>query len=210
MKASGSAPPLQEPKQNNIQALYDYTTFDGSMHLPQLFSPESVVPPSFISPMSLNNMDIECSQNLLRLTTASGCGLMQQERYNGDWSFLDKLLASHQTQMDHHHHQHQHQHPQTKCHPSSLQLADHVGTSTHQQKFPFQYLGCETDILKFSKWELFHSFSILSSTFDGHLFISHSPSYFIFGWDSIPSNLIKSFYQNVYTLKFKLLRTQYS
>ncbi|XP_030965752.1 protein SOMBRERO [Quercus lobata] len=155
MKASGSAPPLQEPKQNNIQALYDYTTFDGSMHLPQLFSPESVVvPPSFISPMSLNTTDIECSQNLLRLTTAGGCGLMQQERYNGDWSFLDKLLASHQTQMDHHHHHHHqhHQHPQTKCHPSSLQLADHVGTSTHHhQKFPFQYLGCETDILKFSK-----------------------------------------------------------
>lgn len=134
MRASGSA--LLEPKQN-VQALYDFN-FDGSMHLPQLLSPESAVPPSFISPLSLNTMDIECSQNLLRLTS-TGCGLIQQERMNGDWSFLDKLLASHQS-LD--------QHSQTKCHPSS-QVVDHVGTSA--QKFPFQYLGCETDILKFSK-----------------------------------------------------------
>ncbi|GMY33058.1 protein SOMBRERO [Fagus crenata] len=155
-QASGSGPALllQEPKQHqHLQALYDYTTFDGTMHLPQLFSPESAVagPISFISPMSLNPMDIECSQNLLRLTTGGGgCGgLMQQaERYNGDWSFLDKLLASH------HHHtldHHQHQHLQTKCHPSSHQVTDDHVAGTSTQKFPFQYLGCETDILKFAK-----------------------------------------------------------
>jgi len=138
MKASGSA-----PIQNHLQGLYDYT-FDGQIHLPQLFSPESAIPPSFISPASLNTMDIECSQNLLRLTTAGGCGLMQQERFHGDWSFLDKLLASHHQSMGQ-------QHPQSKCNPSSDHVTDHhhVGTST--QKFPFQYLGCETDILKFSK-----------------------------------------------------------
>lgn len=135
VKASGSAPIL-EPKQNHLQALYDYT-FDGQIHLPQLSSQESALGPSFISPVSLNPMDIECSQNLLRLTTG-GCGLMQQERFHGDWSFLDKLLASHQG-LDPHHH--------SKCNPAT-QVTD-VGTST--QRFPFQYLGCETDILKFSK-----------------------------------------------------------
>ncbi|KAG2664352.1 hypothetical protein I3760_16G078400 [Carya illinoinensis] len=145
MKASGSAPVLLEPKQTHLQPLYDYK-FDGPMHLPQLFSPESAfAQPSFISPASLNTMDIQCSQNLLRLTAGGFAGFMQQERFNGDWSFLDKLLASHHQSMDH-------QHPQSKCNSSSHQVPDHVGsTSSTSQKFPFQYLGCETDILKFSK-----------------------------------------------------------
>jgi hypothetical protein len=141
MKASASSLPL-EPKQNHMQSIYDDYTFDGSMHLPQLFSPESAVAPSFVSPLSLNNMDdIECSQNLLRLTS-TGCGLVQPAgRFNGDWSFLDKLLASHQN-LDHQ------QHYQNKRNSSS-QIVDPVGTST--QKFPFQHLGFETDILRFSK-----------------------------------------------------------
>ncbi|GAV64876.1 NAM domain-containing protein, partial [Cephalotus follicularis] len=130
MKASTSTyySPL-EPK----QALHNYT-FDGSIHLPQLFSPESTVGPSFVSPVSLNNMDIEGSQNLLRLTP-NGYGVMHQERFNGDWSFLDKLLASHH-------------HSENKANPSS-RVVDHVGSST--QRFPFQYLGYETDILKFTE-----------------------------------------------------------
>jgi hypothetical protein len=144
MKASGTSAPIQ----NHVQGLFDYT-FDGQIHLPQLFSQESA---AFISPhVSLNTMDIECSQNLLRLTTsaAGGCGpvMQQQERFHGgDWSFLDKLLASHHHSLD-----------QSKCNPSSQVLTDHhhhhhhhVGTSS-TQKFPFHYLGCETDILKFSK-----------------------------------------------------------
>lgn len=176
MKTSGSHAPLQldhdhhQPKQNHqhLEALYDYTSsFDhaGSMHLPQLFSPESAVAASsFVSPnnINLNTMDIECSQNLLRLTsTAAGCGqlVQQQERSfinGGDWSFLDKLLQSHQSIYHHHHHSSSH----SKCNPSSStqQLNnshdhDHrVGaSSTTQQRFPFQYLGCGTDILKFSK-----------------------------------------------------------
>ncbi|KAJ7982125.1 putative NAC domain-containing protein [Quillaja saponaria] len=143
MKASsGSISNCQvvlEPKQNHhhhLQALYDHNyglNYSNSMHLPQLFSPESTVPTSLPFVSSLNsNMDvIECSQNLLRLTSSSsssnscGLNLMQQERFSGggDWSFLDKLLASNQ--------------------------ASAVGTST--QKFPFLYLGCETDLMKFSK-----------------------------------------------------------
>lgn len=143
-----------EPKHHMQGGLYDYN-FDGTMHLPQLFSPESAVaPPPTTLASSVNAMDIlECSQNLLRLTTTTtGCGLnlMQQqqqgERFSGDWSFLDKLLASHNV-MDHHHHHH---HPQSKCNPTTHQVATPVGTSA--QKFPFHYLGCDThDIMKFSK-----------------------------------------------------------
>lgn len=135
MKTGASPTPL-EPKQNHMQALYDYT-FDGSMHLPQLFSSESAVAPTFATPVSLNTMDIECSQNLLRLTS-SGCGVVQPERFNADWSFLDKLLASHQN-LD--------QHSQNKGNLSS-HLVD-AGTAA--QKFPFPYLGLDGDALKFSK-----------------------------------------------------------
>ncbi|OMO84833.1 No apical meristem (NAM) protein [Corchorus capsularis] len=145
-----------EPRHNHLQALYDYnSSFDGSMHLPQLFCPESAAAAaaaaasSFLSPVSnLNSIDLECSQNLLRLTSsaAGGGGLMQQERFNGEWSFLDKLLAT-----SHHHHHHgldQQQHTQSNSKMDHHH--HHVGTST--QKFPFQYLGCEAaDILKFSK-----------------------------------------------------------
>ncbi|XP_027343937.1 protein SOMBRERO [Abrus precatorius] len=149
MRTSGPCQVL-EPKHHHhhhMQGLYDYSSFDGTMHLPQLFSPESAVAPTSSLASSMNAMDIlECSQNLLRLTTTSGCGLnlMQQqgERFNGDWSFLDKLLASHHG-MDQHH-------PQSKCNPPTHQAPPPVSTSA--QKFPFHYLGNEThDIMKFSK-----------------------------------------------------------
>lgn len=174
MKACGSGSVVEldhhhhQPKQNHhhhhVQALYDYTPFDGSVHLPQLFSPETSAPPSLISPLSLNSMDvIECSQNLLRLTSTSGTathgtgptcgglgGLQQQERFNGgDWSFLDKLLASHHNHLQ----QQDHHHPKCITPPSS---SNHhlLATSSHRSTFPFQYLGCcddTTDFLKFSK-----------------------------------------------------------
>ena len=148
MRASGPCQVL-EPKHHHMQGLYDYT-FDGSMHLPQLFSPESAVAHTSLA-SSMNAMDIlECSQNLLRLTTTTGCGLnlMQQpgERFNGDWSFLDKLLASHHGTMDQHHH------PQSKCNNPPTQHAAAAAVATSSQKFPFHYLGCENhDIMKFSK-----------------------------------------------------------
>ncbi|KAK8313405.1 hypothetical protein V6Z11_D01G107800 [Gossypium hirsutum] len=105
---------------NHLQASYDYS-FDASINLPQLFSPESAaVASSFISPLSLNSMDIESSRNLLRQASTGGSSQQPQS--------ID------------------HQHSQTKCSPS-LQLD--VGTSS--QKVPFRYLGCEADILKISK-----------------------------------------------------------
>ncbi|KAK2997605.1 hypothetical protein RJ639_026553 [Escallonia herrerae] len=131
---------LFEQKQS-FQPLYDCSTFESSMHLPQLLSPESVVHPPFLSPAgtgSLNRIDVQCSQNLLRLTP-NGCGgteLIQQDRFTTDWSFLDKLLASHQG-LD-----------ESKCNPSS-QAVD-VGHSS--PRFPFHCLGVyETDALKFPK-----------------------------------------------------------
>ncbi|WCJ28451.1 NAC domain-containing protein 76 [Euphorbia peplus] len=148
---------------NNIHnSQFDYNSFEtsSSMHLPQLFSPESssFLPPNF----SLNTIDVECSQNLLRLTSSSGCGsLLQQQSHTmadhrfhgagvGDWSFLDKLLASNQHQsLDqnkginnsssaNHHHHHQ-------------VVVDHLVHPT-AHKFPFPYLGCENDhAMRFSK-----------------------------------------------------------
>ncbi|XP_043701269.1 protein SOMBRERO isoform X2 [Telopea speciosissima] len=146
MKPGGSSVPL-EPKQN-FQMQYDFS-FNNSMHLPQLLSPDqsTLNAPSFLSPLSLNTMDMECSQSLMKLTSNGG-GLVHQndQRFNGDWTFLDKLLqASHQS-LD--------ELCQNKCNPSS-QVVDHhhhphVGPSI--QKFPFQYLSCDsTDISKFSK-----------------------------------------------------------
>lgn len=83
------------------------TLSHGSMHLPQLFSPDSAAAAAaavaaatqpFVS--SINTTDIECSQNLLRLTS--------NNNYGGDWSFLDKLLTT--TNMNQ-----QQQNHQAKC-----------------------------------------------------------------------------------------------
>ncbi|KAJ4982431.1 hypothetical protein NE237_033268 [Protea cynaroides] len=139
MKPGGGSVQL-EPKQN-FQTNYDFS-FGNSMHLPQLLSPDqpTLNAPSFLSPLSLNtSMDMDCSHNLMKLTSNSG-GLVQHERFNGDWTFLDKLLQSSHQSLD--------QLCQNKCSPSS-QVVDHVGLSI--QKFPFQYLNCDTDISKFSK-----------------------------------------------------------
>ncbi|KAE9621524.1 hypothetical protein Lal_00033069 [Lupinus albus] len=135
MRTTGPSQIL-EPKHHHIQGLYDYNNFDGSIHLPQLFTSETTIAPIPSMASTMNTMDIlECSQNLLRLTTTSNCrlNLMQQqqgERFNGDWSFLDKLLASHNSN------------------PPTHQGA----AASSAQKFPFHYLGCDTqDIMKFSK-----------------------------------------------------------
>lgn len=163
MRSTNGPNHFLEPKHHHHMqqlGLYDYnnnttTTFDGTIHLPQLFSPESAIA---APPTSFHNssMDIlECSQNLLRLTTtntSSGLNLMQQQQQQGerlisgsDWSFLDKLLASHNG-MD--------LNLRNKlCNtPNNHQAAPSaVGTSS-AQKFPFHYLGCEShDIMKFSK-----------------------------------------------------------
>ncbi|KAF5175050.1 Nac domain-containing protein [Thalictrum thalictroides] len=131
------------PQQHQQQQHYGFS-FDGSMHLPQLLSSDQLNINNASS--FLNTMDMECSQNLLKLTSTGtgsvggGSGLIhQQEKFNGDWSFLDKLLASHQQPgMD--------QFSQSKWNPSTSQ-------NIEAHKFPFHYLGVggEADILKYPK-----------------------------------------------------------
>ncbi|GAB4850171.1 hypothetical protein Ancab_029466 [Ancistrocladus abbreviatus] len=65
-------PPLMYGYNNS--ATTSSTNLDGSMHLPQLSSPEStrtLFPFLSMPPTSLSTMDLDCSQNLLRLTSAA-------------------------------------------------------------------------------------------------------------------------------------------
>ncbi|CAH8356248.1 unnamed protein product [Eruca vesicaria subsp. sativa] len=118
------------------------TLSHGSMNLPQLFSPDSAQP--FVS--SINTTDIECSQNLLRLTS--------NNNYGGDWSFLDKLLTTNNMNQ-----QQQVQNHQAKCFGDSgnneqaVVTHDNGGSSSSpdNQRFPFHYLGNDANPLKFPK-----------------------------------------------------------
>lgn len=138
---------------NNNYPVFDSncsSTNGGGIHLPQLFSPETalLLPQSdFISPISLNSMDMECSQSLLRLTSMQ----QQQQQAGSDWSFLDKLLASHPppSNLDHNQSSQMMGKSNLAGAGAGADHHHHVGGSAH--KFPFQYLGFETDILKFSK-----------------------------------------------------------
>ncbi|CAI9756710.1 unnamed protein product [Fraxinus pennsylvanica] len=130
---------LLDPK-HHYQEQYDYTyNHSNSMHLPQLLSAESSTVPSsfrFLSSLPLSTTtDLQYSQNLLRLTPGNPDGFMQPEKFTCDWSFLDKLLATHQG-MD-----------PGKCHQFS-QVSELVSSS---QRSSFPYLGFEPDFSKFSK-----------------------------------------------------------
>ncbi|KAL8152338.1 hypothetical protein V2J09_010098 [Rumex salicifolius] len=147
----------QMAKQHSFhqQSIYGGYPFDGSMNLPHLSSPDltlaqqvSQLPPAtsaFLAPISLSNIDLECSQNLLRLTSG-GPTLTQpgpaHQKFGGDWLFLDKLLTNYKA-MDH-------QNIVNHHHVPPLNLVDHMDAAAHQ-KFPFQYLGCEPDMIKYSK-----------------------------------------------------------
>ncbi|KAJ0231089.1 Protein SOMBRERO [Hirschfeldia incana] len=118
--------------------LYEFanTLNHGSMHLPQLFSPDSAQP--FVS--SINTTDIECSQNLLRLTS--------NNNYGGDWSFLDKLLTTNSMNQ-------QGQNHQPKCFGDSSNNGNNdnavTSSSPDNQRFPFHFLGNDVNLLKFPK-----------------------------------------------------------
>ncbi|GMH03144.1 hypothetical protein Nepgr_004983 [Nepenthes gracilis] len=140
--ASSHHHPAAAKQQYNLQPLmygYNPLNFDGSMHLPHLSSPDSL---PFLSMLPIstagNTADLECSQHLLRLTSAlagSSSGLIPSPAA-GNWPFLDKLLSNYQG-LD--------QQSQGKRQPD-------VSTSaTQHQKFPFPYLGCDSDFMKFSK-----------------------------------------------------------
>lgn len=149
--ATGGNCALQDPKHYSTEAHTENYAFDhhhhhhmSSMHLPQLMSPEvpaaAVNPNSFLPflPLSGTMDQLQCPQNLLRLSSgSSAAGFMPaQDKFSGDWSFLDKLLASQQS-MDH----------ISKCNQFS-QVGDLVPPA---QRFPFPHNGFEPDFSKYSK-----------------------------------------------------------
>ncbi|XP_051128918.1 protein SOMBRERO [Andrographis paniculata] len=128
-----------QPERPNHHNVPDQTRFSSfgfdpnhSIHLPQLMSPESAVPATFLSSLSYLsscNLDLQSPQNLLKLSSG-GPGTSAAAPHQ-DWSFLDKLLA---TNMDH----------VGKCHQFS-QINDLVPQG---QRFPFTYNGFESDVSK--------------------------------------------------------------
>ncbi|KAK4343934.1 hypothetical protein RND71_037028 [Anisodus tanguticus] len=146
MKVGSSSGLTEQPKQNNIQQphqpCFDYaSSFDGSMHLPQLLSPDLSLPCPLPPSSNMNHLECSHHHNLLRLTSAGAAGcsstfniLQQHEKFSGDWSFLDKLLASNQGALQ-----------------SQAATGDLVNP-TGAQKYPiFHHHGFDPYLLKFSK-----------------------------------------------------------
>ncbi|KAJ8527619.1 hypothetical protein K7X08_015070 [Anisodus acutangulus] len=146
MKVGSSSGLTEQPKQNNIQQphqhCFDYaSSFDGSMHLPQLLSPDLSLPCPLPPSSNMNHLECSHHHNLLRLTSAGAAGCssafnipQQHEKFSGDWSFLDKLLASNQGALQ-----------------SQAATGDLVNP-TGAQKYPiFHHHGFDPYLLKFSK-----------------------------------------------------------
>ncbi|KAH7658141.1 NAC domain-containing protein [Dioscorea alata] len=134
IRANSSAPVDEKHLFHQMQ--YEHSLIDNSMHLPQLLSSEQSAPPPFMPPSSLNSLDLECSQNLIKLMTSNGEVLVPQERFNGDWSILDKLLGNS---------------PPTQLMQMGSSSSSTSSSSALAHRFPLQYLGCETDLMKFPK-----------------------------------------------------------
>ncbi|KAM3320418.1 NAC domain-containing protein 76 isoform X1 [Capsicum chacoense] len=142
MKA-GSAGGLTELSKQNMQqpqaACYDYaSSFDGSMHLPQLLSPDLSLPCPLPPLSNVNNIECSPHHNLLRLTSAGPASAFnipqQHDKFSGDWSFLDKLLASNQGALQ------------------SQTTTGDLDNPTSTQKYPiFHHHAFDPDLLKFSK-----------------------------------------------------------
>ncbi|TVU08719.1 hypothetical protein EJB05_42131, partial [Eragrostis curvula] len=158
-----------EHKHNPHLMHYDFPSFDPSMQLPQLMNADQPVPAFFSSQLSsptamgMSSVDVECSQNLMKMTSSGGGeGMLHGGGGGGggvdhfagatDWSILDKLLASHQN-LD--------QLFQGKVTAASAappmappyhQQLMELGSSSSLQRLPLQYLGGEAaDLLRFPK-----------------------------------------------------------
>lgn len=127
-------------KQSSDQPQYTNYAFDhqtGSMQLPQLLSPETVQP-SFFSSLPV---DMQSSRSLLRLTpggSGGGGGMMPPDKFSGDWSFLDKLLATQQNMEQ-----------MSKSGQQFSQVGDLV-SPVQRIPFPYQF-GFEPDYSRFTK-----------------------------------------------------------
>uniref|UniRef100_A0A0E0LC84 NAC domain-containing protein n=1 Tax=Oryza punctata TaxID=4537 RepID=A0A0E0LC84_ORYPU len=176
---AGHHPHLMQPHHHYD----DFPSFDPSMQLPQLMSADHPAPPPLAAAPSsllpgvppaaaLSSLDVECSQNLVKLTSAAAAGGGASGLLNAgdhrfaaaatDWSILDKLLASHQN-LD------QLFQGRVIAGASSPAVAAAMAAPSHHQhlmdqlgggaaagsslqRLPLQYLGCQAaDLLRFSK-----------------------------------------------------------
>ena len=94
----GSSLPT-EHKNNPHLMQYDFPSFDPSLQLPQLMSADQHVPtllrsqPGVAMPMS--SLDVECSQNLTKLTSNSSDGMLNGGGA-GDWLTSNTTLLARQ------------------------------------------------------------------------------------------------------------------
>ncbi|KAK3130546.1 hypothetical protein QOZ80_6BG0494920 [Eleusine coracana subsp. coracana] len=152
-----------EHKHNPQFTPYDFPSFDPTMQLPQLMNADQPIPALLSGPpgiaMAMNSLDVECSQNLMKLTSNGSDGMLHGggggggvDRFAGttDWSILDKLLASHQN-LDQLFQGKVTAASATPMAPYHQQLMELGGTSS-MQRSPLQYLGGEAaDLLRFPK-----------------------------------------------------------
>lgn len=142
---------------------YNFPSFDPSLQLPQLMSADQPVPTLLCSQpgvaMPMSSLDVECSQNLTKLTTSgsdkmlNGGGAGDGVNYfagMADWSILDKLLISHQNldQLFHNKDTAASSSPMTAYYQQLMEL----GGSSYLHRLPLQYLGSKADdFLRFPK-----------------------------------------------------------
>ncbi|RLM54688.1 NAC domain-containing protein 76 [Panicum miliaceum] len=157
----GALPTDHKHNPHLMQYDHQFPSFDPSMQLPQLMSADQPVQTLLPSqpgvPIAMSSLDVERSQNLMKLTSNGSDGILHSggggvDRFIGttDWSILDKLLASHQN-LD--------QLFQGKVSTASAppmapyqQQLMELGGSSSLQRLPLQYLGGEAaDLLRFPK-----------------------------------------------------------
>ncbi|OQU76499.1 hypothetical protein SORBI_3010G155000 [Sorghum bicolor] len=135
----GSLP--TEHRNNPHLMQYNFPSFDPSLQLPQLMSADQHVPtllrsqPGVAMPMS--SLDVECSQNLTKLTSNSSDGMLN----GGDWLILDMLLILHQNldQLFHNKVTAASSSPMTAYYQQFMEL----GSSSSLHRLPVQYTGSE-------------------------------------------------------------------
>lgn len=113
----------QHQPPDHIYEGFSFDQVNAPIHLPQLLSHESTVPPALLYFSS----NLDCPQNI----AGPSAGFIGQHKISGDWSVLDKLLATHRTAV--HHVSYGNQFLQV---PTAL-------------RFPFSYSSFEPDI---SNW----------------------------------------------------------
>ena len=157
----GALPTDHKHNPHLMQYDHQFPSFDPTMQLPQLMSADQPVQTLLPSqpgvPIAMSSLDVECSQNLMKLTSNGSDGMPHSagggvDRFTGttDWSILDKLLASHQN-LDQLFQGRVSTASAAQMAPYHEQLME-LGGSSSLQRLPLQYLGGEAaDLLRFPK-----------------------------------------------------------